>query len=121
MFSKEKREKRKERRRKMQEDYIKSVYQNWGPISEKGKTRYMLVKATYGWALQVFLIYIVLMYIMSKFNKNFIFDWITVLFAAVIFFIFGLIQGAGEFNRNEKIYREKYPYSYKPKKKNKNK
>ncbi len=102
-----------EKRRARMEQYKNAVYKEWGKISAQGKKKYVLIKATYGWALQVFLVYIAMMYVLSRFNDAFIFDWFTVLFSAVIFVLFGAWQGSMEFDRNERIYREKFPYKKK--------
>lgn len=98
-------------RRQQREQELKNhIYKTWGPISAAGKQKYALKQATYGWALQVLAVYSILMIILSAFNSSFVFDWISFTSALVIFSLFGYIQGSFEFNRNERIYREKYPY-----------
>lgn len=102
-------------RKERKEDHRQAVYKAWGPISAKGKLWFVFVKATYGWALQVFLLYTIIMYVLSRFIQAFYFDWLTVVIALFMFVLFGVIQGSLEFDRNEKIYREKYPYGHKKK------
>lgn len=102
-----------EKRKARFEQYKKAVYREWGAISAQGKKKYVLIKATYGWALQIFLIYIAMMYVLSRFSEAFVLDWFAVIFSAVIFVMFGALQGSMEFDRNERIYREKYPYKRK--------
>lgn len=104
-------------RRQKREEYKKAVYREWGTFSAQGKGRYVLKKATYGWALQVFVIYCALMYTFAFFSDYIIFDLYSVVVALVVFVVFGAVQGSMEFDRNERIYREKYPY--KPAKKSK--
>lgn len=103
-------------RKEREEDHRQAVYKAWGPISARGKARFVFIKATYGWALQVFVIYCIIMYVFSRFFQALYFDWLAVVIALVMFVLFGVIQGSMEFDRNEKIYREKYPYGYKKKK-----
>lgn len=105
-----------EARKAREEDHRQAVYKAWGPISAKGKGKYVLVKATYGWAFQVFALYTVIMFILSKLISSLYFDWLSVLIAFVMFVLFGIIQGSMEFDRNERIYRQKYPYHHKKKK-----
>lgn len=108
------------RRQQREQELKQHIYKTWGPISTAGRQRYALKQATYGWALQVLAVYSILMIILSMFNNNFVFDWITFFSALVIFSLFGYIQGIIEFNRNEKLYREKYPYKKGAKPKSKN-
>lgn len=109
----------REKRKQRFEEYKKAIYREWGSVSAQGKAKYVLKKATYAWALQVFAIYCVLMFLFSKIIPEFYFDQYSVLIALVMFVLFGVIQGSMEFDRNEKIYREKYPYKNNPYRKKK--
>lgn len=111
IFNKDKREARKKA-------YNESVYKYWGPISDKGLIPYALKHATYGWALPVFAIYSILMYVMGKISRNsaYSYDKVQFILSMTVFIIFGFFYGVITFKKNEKIYRAKYPYKSKRKK-----
>ncbi len=110
-----------EKRQKKAEEYKKTIYKEWGQVSERGKYYYGLKQATVGWAWPILVIYVFMMFMLSKLNEAFVFDWTTISTAGIIFMAFGFFQGITEFNRNEKIYRQKYPYKNKHKRKKKTK
>ncbi len=111
----------KQKRNQRMAEHRQSIYKNWGPISAKGKYYYALKQATVGWAWPILIIYVLMMYLLSKLNDVFTLEFSSIAMAGIVFMAFGFFQGSAEFNRNEKIYREKYPYGNKPKSKKKKK
>ncbi|MDO4800284.1 MAG: hypothetical protein Q4A52_07215 [Bacillota bacterium] len=104
----------REQRLKEQEELI---YRNWGPISRQGRLSYAIKQATYRWALPTYAIYSVLMYFLSRFNAPgmYPYGWSQALIALVIFMVCGFFFGMYLFNRNERIYRKRFPYKSKKK------
>lgn len=109
--------KRSEKKALKEKELKDSIYKNWGAISKAGKRKYILKFGTLSWAFPTFIIYSIFMFIVTRFMPSaYKYDTPQLLFALIAFMIGGMIYGNLMFNRNERIYRKKYPY----KKANKN-
>lgn len=92
------------------------IYSKWGRTSKEGLWAYVLKRQIIGWALPMLVVYIIVMYLFSKISVVY-FDGLTVIIAIIVFSIVAMFKGIFIFNKKEKIYREKFPYKNRKRKK----
>jgi|GEM_PF-1013577 len=110
LSSDDKAAKRKQRAR----DNEKLVLDGWQKNSEAGKMKFALKFGAFTWGLPTFVIYSVIMVLLNtvlddtvKYNVS------QALFSLFFFIVFGTFYGMSLWKKNEKIYRNKFPYGKK--------
>jgi len=89
----------------------KTILKNWPEQRKMGKKKYIFKFGFLNWAVSTFALYCILMIILNHFTKNGQeFTLFQAIFAFVFFLIFGLIYSNATWRRNEKIFKEKFPY-----------
>lgn len=92
----------------------KLIYDTWPQSRENGKLKFVLRFGAITWGLPTFLIYSAIMIVLNFFVKESVkYDFVQAVIAILFFIIFGTIYGHFIWNKNEKIYRKKFPYGKK--------
>jgi len=96
------------------EQQRKDVLDNWQSNHDMGKRKYILRFGALSWGIGTFTIYWILIFILGKINPSMMaYGSVEIIGSLVFFIIFGFIYGNILWNRNEKIFLEKYPYGKK--------
>jgi hypothetical protein len=104
-------EEKKARRKAIELENEKAVLDTWQKNSDLGKKKYALRFGAFTWGIPTFLIYSAIMIVFNFFIKEGVrYDLFQAAFALVFFFIFGTVYGMVLWNKNEKLYRKKFPY-----------
>lgn len=111
-------EEKKELKRLAALENERAITEGWADNSNMGKNKYALRFGLLTWGLPTFVLYSVIMLILNLFVKSGMkYDLIQASFALVFFCVFGIFYGRSLWKKNEKIYRNKYPYGKKATKK----
>jgi hypothetical protein len=87
------------------------VMQKWPEQRKLGRGKYILKFGVLNWGVSTFAIYWLLMMGINAITKNgMAISTYQVAFSFVFFLLFGLAYSTTTWFRNEKIYREKFPY-----------
>lgn len=91
----------------------KAVIESWESYRKLGRNKYIFRYGIVSWGLVTWLIYYAINLIVNMINP----DWaipldnpFTIGMSIVFFAIGGLIFGIVLWNKNEKVYKKKYPY-----------
>lgn len=121
MFKKEKLSSEdKETLRKQREiESEKLILDGWQKNSELGQMKYALKFGAFTWALPTFAIYSVIMIVLNRIIEDSVkYNLYQALFSLFFFVVFGTFYGTTIWKKNEKIYRNKFPYGKKASKSN---
>jgi len=112
LSSKDKAAKRKQRELENE----KLVLDGWQKSSEQGKMKYSLKFGAFTWGLPTFVIYSAIMLLLNFVIKDSVkYNIYQALLSLVFFIVFGTLYGMSLWKKNEKIYRNKFPYGKKAK------
>ena len=109
-------EEKKAKRKAIELENEKAIIDNWQKSSDQGKYKYAIRFGAFTWGFPTFLIYSAIMIVFNFFIKDGVkYDLFQAFFALFFFFIFGTVYGMVLWNKNEKLYRKKFPYGKKNK------
>ncbi|MDK2866067.1 MAG: hypothetical protein PWP51_2045 [Clostridiales bacterium] len=87
------------------------ILKTWPEQRKLGRTKYIIKFGVLNWGVSTFAIYWLLMTGINAVTKtNMAITPFQVVFSFTFFLLFGLAFSTTTWFRNEKIYREKYPY-----------
>lgn len=99
------------KREMRQQEYEQNIFENWQSKRESGKKGFILKFGVLTWGLSTFGMYWLLVFIMEKITGNSqAFNLIQLLYTLFFFAVFGAGYGLFLWNRNEKIFKKKFPY-----------
>ncbi len=102
------------RRKQRVLDDEKLVLDGWQKNSEQGKLKFSLKFGAFTWGFPTFVIYSVIMVVLNLVLKDSIrYNLFQAVFSLFFFIVFGTIYGMMLWNKNEKLYRNKFPYGKK--------
>ncbi len=103
-----------EQKRKRQKETERQIFDTWQGSSELGRMKYAMKFGFYTWGIPTFTIYSLIMLVLNALVKTTVrYDLYQAGFALFFFVIFGIGYGMVIWNRNEKIFRSKFPYGKK--------
>jgi uncharacterized membrane protein YidH (DUF202 family) len=94
-----------------QQEYEQNIFDNWHTKRDAGKKNFIIKFGVLSWGLSTFGVYWILVFFMEKFTGN---DQLLnlgqLLYTLIFFAAFGAVYGWMLWNRNEKIFKKKFPY-----------
>ncbi len=92
----------------------KLILDGWQKNSDQGKMKFALRFGTFSWGLPTFVIYSVIMIILNLIVEESVkYNIYQALLSLIFFIVFGTVYGMTLWKKNEKIYRNKFPYGKK--------
>ncbi|MBE0450687.1 MAG: hypothetical protein IBX70_07560 [Clostridia bacterium] len=99
------------KREQRRQDYENQIFENWQIKRDEGKWHFILRFGLLTWGASTFALYWVIMMILGKIGGlGNLFTWFQAIYSFVFFILFGILYGLVLWNRNEKIFKKKYPY-----------
>lgn len=96
----------------------KLVLDGWQKNSDQGKMKFALKFGAFTWGLPTFAIYSIIMIVLNMIIEDSVkYNIYQAILSLLFFIIFGTVYGMTLWNKNEKIYRNKFPYGKKASKK----
>jgi len=96
----------------------KLVLDGWQKNSDQGKMKFALRFGAFTWGLPTFAIYSVIMIVLNMIIEDSVkYNIYQAILSLVFFILFGTVYGMTLWKKNEKIYRNKFPYGKKTSKK----
>ncbi len=94
--------------------YEREIHNHWHTRREKGKWHFIWRFGVFTWGVTTFCFYWIFLWILIKLTgvsiPMYVATFIQAIFYLSIFMIFGIFYGLYLWNKNEKIYLDKYPY-----------
>jgi hypothetical protein len=89
----------------------KAILKTWPDQREMGKKKYIFKFGFLNWGVSTFAIYSIFMMLLNNFtNIGQEYTLYQAVYSFLFFLIFGLFYSNATWNKNEKMFKEKFPY-----------